>query len=69
MPIYSDFPGAEIDRCLTPAVVNHPRKGVNNSELDLTQGDIVFLHRRLSTDWYLGEKRGVIGLIPASYIQ
>ena len=54
---------------MTPAVVIHPRRAVSRTELELGQGDIVFLHRRLNIDWYLGEKRGVIGLIPAAYIQ
>ena len=58
-----------MERSLTPAVVCYSRRAVNRSELDLAQGDIVFLHRRLSRDWYLGERRGVTGLLPASYIQ
>ena len=67
--LFISFSGSEVERSLTPAVVCHPRRAVTKTELELSQGDIVFLHRRLNRDWYLGEKRGVIGLIPASYIQ
>ena len=67
--LFVSFSGSEVERSLTPAVVIHPRRAVNRTELELGQGDIVFLHRRLNIDWYLGEKRGVIGLIPAAYIQ
>ena len=61
--------GSVVERHLTPALVSHPRQETSGLELPLSAGDLVFLHRRLNTDWYLGEKKGVRGLIPAAYIQ
>ena len=67
--LLDDMIGAVVERHLTPALVTHPRQGTNSLELDLKPADIVFLHRRLNRDWYLGEKKSVRGLIPAAYIQ
>ena len=64
-----DMVGSVVERHLTPALASHPRQATNSMELQLKPGDIVFLHRRLNKDWYLGEKKGVRGLIPAAYIQ
>ena len=61
--------GWSVGRQLTSAVVIHPRQGNSRTELDLKDGDIVFLQRRLDSDWYLGQKKGVGGLIPAAYVQ
>ena len=61
--------GWSVGRQLTSAVVMHPRQGKTRTELDLNTGDIVFLQRRLDSDWYLGQKKGVGGLIPAAYVQ
>ena len=61
--------GCSVGRRLTSAVVIHPRQGTTRTELDLRAGEIVFLQRRLDSEWYLGQKKGVGGLIPAAYIQ
>ena len=67
--LMDDMVGSVVERHLTPALVTYPRQGSNSMELQLRPGDIVFLHRRLNKDWYLGEKKSVRGLIPAAYIQ
>ena len=67
--LMEDMVGSVVERHLTPALAIHSRQGTNSMELRLKPGDIVFLHRRLNKDWYLGEKKGVRGLIPAAYIQ
>ena len=67
--LMDDMVGSVVERHLTPALVTFPRQGTHSMELELKPGDIVFLHRRLNRDWYLGEKKGVRGLIPAAYIQ
>ena len=67
--LMDDMIGSVVERHLTPALAIHPRQGTNSLELPLKPGDIVFLHRRLNRDWYLGERKGVRGLIPAAYIQ
>lgn len=67
--LMDDMIGSVLERHLTPALAIHPRQGTNSLELPLKPGDIVFLHRRLNRDWYLGERKGVRGLIPAAYIQ
>ncbi|XP_023347430.1 probable WRKY transcription factor protein 1 [Eurytemora carolleeae] len=60
---------SDVDKAKSPAIVTHVRKSEKESELNLNIGDIVFLHRRLSPEWYYGERHGVMGLIPANFIK
>ena len=58
-----------VDKHKTPAIVIHTRPAGSSAELSLRMDEIVFLHRRLNASWYLGEKRGVMGLIAAAFIK
>ena len=60
---------SQVEKHKTPAIVTHTRPSGSSAELSLRLDEIVFLHRRLNSSWYLGEKRGVMGLIPAAFIK
>jgi len=51
------------------ATVLYAYQATSDAELDLQPGDIVFIDTKHPDGWYEGEKDGVKGIFPASYVQ
>jgi hypothetical protein len=47
----------------------HTFHAQNNRELSLQKGDTVYLLRQIDKNWFKGERHGMVGIFPISYVE
>jgi len=53
---------------LYEAIAKYDYSGRSDRELSFSKGDILYLYRQVSEDWWEGSFKGREGLIPNTYI-
>ena len=41
----------------------------NNRELSFKKGDVVYIKKQVDNNWYEGERNGVVGIFPVTYVE